>query len=110
MWKNTATDKWVQTGGVAPKPLLEFTFAVQADGKLLTYYDLSAVDGYVVGLQLLHHACRVHQCCTRLQAIGDAQAARVCMAWIPAAAPHCLVPAELASLLPKLCRSRLRCL
>ncbi len=61
MWKNTATDKWVQTGGVAPKPLLEFTFAVQADGKLLTYYDLSAVDGYVVRLQQLHNRCGVQQ-------------------------------------------------
>lgn len=48
MWYNNATSKWVQTGGVAPKPLLEFTFTVRADGSLLTYYDMSAVDGYVV--------------------------------------------------------------
>lgn len=55
MWYNNATSKWVQTGGVAPKPLLEFTFTVRADGSLLTYYDMSAVDGYVDSMAVFVH-------------------------------------------------------
>ncbi|PRW20243.1 pathogenesis-related 5-like [Chlorella sorokiniana] len=55
MWQNLANKQWVQTGGVAPKPLLEFTFARQADGSLLTYYDLSAVDGYVGSMAVFTH-------------------------------------------------------
>lgn len=64
MWKNLNTSAWVQTGGVAPKPLLEFTFDALPNNKLKTFYDLSAVDGYVVRGPCIdwEQPCRVQPC------------------------------------------------
>lgn len=105
MWQNKNTSAWVQTGGVAPKPLVEFTFAVQTsganNGKALAYYDMSAVDGYVVRQHVLpcctaglagpgrrslqlHGVERPPACPVGVEAVRGVHALHYCGSWVAA--------------------------